>query len=119
MDFCYLCEKNVNIYKGRKIMYGSYAQLERYKSRKVIRAVEYGRCSSDEQKKNGYTIGDQLDLIDEFSADNELVSVGEYVDEGISATLEISKRKALAELIEDAKAGKFDIVVFNHNISKV
>ena len=34
------------------------------------------------------------------------------MDEGISATLEISKRKALAQLIEDAKAGKFDIVVF-------
>jgi len=35
-----------------------------------------------------------------------------YVDEGISATLEISKRKALAQLIADAKAGKFDIVIF-------
>jgi DNA invertase Pin-like site-specific DNA recombinase len=38
--------------------------------------------------------------------------VEEYVDEGISATLEISKRKDLARLIEDAKSGKFDIVVF-------
>ena len=94
-------------------MYGSYKQLLRYRERnRVIRIAKYVRCSSDEQKKNGYTIGDQLDLIDEFSSDNELVSVGEYIDEGISATLEISKRKALAELIEDAKAGKFDIVVF-------
>jgi DNA invertase Pin-like site-specific DNA recombinase len=78
----------------------------------VVRIAKYVRCSSDEQKKNGYTIGDQLGLIDEFADDNELVSVAEYVDEGISATLEISKRKALAQLIEDAKAGKFDIVVF-------
>ena len=94
-------------------MYGSYKQLLRYQERnRVIRIAKYARCSSDEQKKNGYTISDQLDLIDEFSTDNELVSVAEYVDEGISATLEISKRKALAELIEDAKAGKFDIVVF-------
>ena len=94
-------------------MYGSYKQLLRYQERnRVIRIAKYVRCSSDEQKKNGYTIGDQLDLIDEFAADNELVSVGEYVDEGISATLEISKRKDLARLIEDAKAGKFDIVVF-------
>ncbi|MBR2388205.1 MAG: recombinase family protein [Clostridia bacterium] len=69
------------------------------------------RCSSDEQKKNGYTIGDQLDLIDEFATENELVSVGEYVDEGVSATLEISKRKALAQMIEDAKAGKIDVIV--------
>ena len=94
-------------------MYGSYKQLLRYQERnRVIRIAKSARCSSDEQKKTGYTIGDQLELIDEFAADNELVSVGEYVDEGISATLEISKRKALAELIEDAKAGKFDIVVF-------
>ena len=94
-------------------MYGSYKQLLRYQERnRVIRIAKYARCSSDEQKKNGYTIGDQLDLIDEFATENELVSVEEYVDEGISATLEISKRKALAQLIEDAKAGKFDIVVF-------
>ena len=94
-------------------MYGSYKQLLRYQDTgRVIRIAKYARCSSDEQKKNGYTIGDQLDLIDEFATENELVSVGEYVDEGISATLEISKRKDLARLIEDAKAGKFDIVIF-------
>lgn len=94
-------------------MYGSYKQLLRYQERnRVIRIAKYARCSSDEQKKNGYTIGDQLDLIDEFAAENELVSVGEYIDEGVSATLEISKRKDLSRLIADAKAGKFDIVVF-------
>ncbi len=93
-------------------MYGSYAQLERYKSRKVIRAVEYGRCSSDEQKKNGYTISDQIDLMDSFCEEYKLAVVERYIDEGISATLEISKRKDLARLIEDAKQGKFDIVVF-------
>lgn len=104
--------QRINI-KESEEMYGSYKQLLRYQERnRVIRIAKYARCSSDEQKKNGYTIGDQLDLIDEFSAENELVSVGEYVDEGISATLEISKRKALAQLIADAKAGKFDIVVF-------
>lgn len=94
-------------------MYGSYKQLLRYQETgRVIRIAKYARCSSDEQKKNGYTIGDQLDLIDEFAAEYELVSVGEYVDEGISATLEISKRKDLARMIEDAKAGKIDIIVF-------
>lgn len=93
-------------------MYGSYNQLLRYQERnRVIRIAKYARCSSDEQKKNGYTISDQLSLLDEFAADYELVSVGEYVDEGVSATLEISKRKALAQMIDDAMAGKFDIIV--------
>ena len=94
-------------------MYGSYKQLLRYQEgNRAIRIAKYARCSSDEQKKNGYTIGDQLDLLGDFANDYQLVSVGEYVDEGISATLEIDKRKALAQLIKDAKAGRFDIVVF-------
>jgi DNA invertase Pin-like site-specific DNA recombinase len=93
-------------------MYGSYNQLLRYQeSNRVIRIAKYARCSSDEQKKNGYTISDQLELMDEFSAEYQLVSVGEYVDEGVSATLEISKRKDLSRMIEDAKAGKFDVIL--------
>lgn len=90
-----------------------YKQLERYRVlNRPIRTAKYGRCSSDEQKKNGYTISDQLDLMDDFCVEWELVGAGEYIDEGISATLEISKRKALKQLIKDAKAGKFDIVIF-------
>lgn len=90
-----------------------YKQLERYMEEKGrVRMAKYCRCSSDEQKKNGYTISDQLDFIEIFARENDLIVVDEYVDEGISATLEISKRKALAQLIADAKAGKFDVVVF-------
>lgn len=93
-------------------MYGSYNQLLRYQETgRVIRIAKYVRCSSDEQKKNGYTISDQLSLIDDFAKDYDLVTVDEYVDEGVSATLEISKRKDLARMIEDAKAGKFDVIV--------
>ena len=94
-------------------MYNSYKQIDRYRQdNRIIRAAKYGRCSSDEQKKNGYTISDQIDLLNEFCNEYELAGAGEYIDEGISATLEISKRKALAQLIKDAKAGKFDIVIF-------
>jgi len=90
-----------------------YKQLERYRQEgKPIRMAKYVRCSSDEQKKNGYTINDQLDLLEEFGQEYELIGAGEYIDEGISATLEINKRKALAQLIKDAKAGKFEIVIF-------
>lgn len=90
-----------------------YKQLNRYREAKGrVRIAKYSRCSSDEQKKNGFTVKDQLDLIEEFSKEYELIIAGEYVDEGISATLEIDKRKALSQLIKDAKSGKFDIVVF-------
>lgn len=90
-----------------------YKQLERYRKEKGrVLIAKYARCSSDEQKKNGYTITDQLDYIDVFARENGLIVVDEYVDEGISATLEISKRKALARLIEDAKTGKYNAIVF-------
>jgi len=99
--------------KGDGFMYIVYKQLEKYRTeKKVVRVAKYGRCSSDEQKKNGYTISDQLSLMDDFCNEYELAGAGNYIDEGISATLEISKRKALAQLIKDAKAGKFDIVIF-------
>lgn len=90
-----------------------YKQIERYRKKNGrVKAVIYGRCSTDEQGKNGYTVQDQLDFGYIFAQENDLIIVGEYVDEGISATLEIDKRKALAQLIEDAKDGKFDIVIF-------
>lgn len=90
-----------------------YKQLQRYRAEKGrVRIAKYSRCSSDEQKKNGYTVKDQLDYIEIFARENDLIVIDEYVDEGISATLEINKRKALAHLIQDAKEGKFDIVVF-------
>ena len=90
-----------------------YKQLKRYREQKGrVRIAKYARCSSDEQKKNGYTVKDQLDYIEIFSKENDLVVVDEYVDEGMSATLEISKRKDLARMIQDAQEGKFDIVVF-------
>lgn len=89
-----------------------YKQIERYrKKNERVRIAKYGRCSTDEQGKNGYTIKDQLDYIEMFAQENDLIVTEEYVDEGISATLEIDKRKALAQLIQDAKAGKFDIVI--------
>ena len=83
----------------------TYKQLS---GKSNLRAVDYSRCSSDEQKKNGYTIADQVSLNHDFIQEQNLIHVGSYVDEGISATLEIKKRKDLAKLIEDAEAGQFD-----------
>lgn len=90
-----------------------YKQLERIREAKGrVRAFLYARCSSDEQKKNGYTVGDQLAFARLFCKENDIIIAGEYVDEGISATLEIKKRKDLANLINDSKSGEADIVIF-------
>ena len=90
-----------------------YKQIERIRETKGrVRAFLYARCSSDEQKKNGYTVKDQLEFGRLFCKENDIILVGEYVDEGISATLEIKKRKDLANLISDAESGEADLVVF-------
>lgn len=89
-----------------------YNQIERIRQEKGrVRAVLFARCSTDEQGKNGYTITDQVEYGRYFCQENDIILVGEYVDEGISATLEINKRPALAQLIKDAKAGNWDIVI--------
>lgn len=93
-----------------------YKQIERIRKEKGrVKAVLYARCSSDEQRKNGYTIPDQLAYGRHFCRENDIIIVDEYVDEGISATLEIKKRKDLAKMIRDAKSEAhedFDIVIF-------
>ena len=91
-------------------MYKQIDQIRDTKGR--VRAFLYARCSSDEQKKNGYTVTDQLEFGRLFCKENDIILVGEYVDEGISATLEIKKRKDLANLISDAESGGADIVIF-------
>jgi predicted site-specific integrase-resolvase len=103
-----LCNIEYNRWGMKKL----YKQIERYRRKNGrVKIAKYARVSSEDQAKNGYSSQDQLDFIEMFARDNDLIVAEEYVDEGISATLEIDKRKALAQLIEDAKAGKFDIVV--------
>ena len=80
-----------------------YKQLERYLEEKGrVRMAKYCRCSSDEQKKNGYTIKDQLDYIEIFARENELIVVDEYVDEGISGG-STKKRDDFNRMIRDEK----------------
>lgn len=102
-----------NIDYSRWGMRNLYKQIERYRKANNgrVRIAKYARVSSEDQAKNGYSAQDQLDFIEMFAQENDLIVAEEYVDEGISATLEIDKRKALAQLIEDAKDRKFDVVV--------
>ena len=60
-------------------IYSGYSQLNRYREAKGrVRIALYVRCSSDEQKKSGYTIKDQLDYGYLFAKENELIVVDEY-----------------------------------------
>lgn len=79
---------------------------------KVLRVCIYCRVSTEEQALHGFSMAAQEDALVEYAKANGLKVVGIYRDEGNSARKPILKRKVVLELLEDAKAGKFDRILF-------
>lgn len=78
------------------------------KRRKII--AVYCRVSTDEQAEFGYSIDEQKRLLEEWCKANDYIIYKCYSDRGISGK-NIKDRPALKELLSDAKAGKFDMVI--------
>lgn len=78
------------------------------KRRKII--AIYCRVSTEEQSENGYSIDEQERLLEEWCKKMGYVIYKCYSDRGISGK-NIKDRPALKELLSDAKAGKFDMVI--------
>lgn len=78
------------------------------KRRKLI--AIYCRVSTEEQSENGYNIDEQERLLEEWCKKMGYVIYKCYSDRGISGK-NIKDRPALKELLSDAKAGKFDMVI--------
>ncbi|NGT94635.1 recombinase family protein [Clostridium perfringens] len=70
----------------------------------------YCRVSTEEQSENGYSIDEQERLLEEWCKKMGYVIYKCYSDRGISGK-NIKDRPALKELLSDAKAGKFDMVI--------
>ena len=66
--------------------------------------------STDEQAEFGYSIDEQKRLLEEWCKANDYIIYKCYSDRGISGK-NIKDRPALKELLSDAKAGKFDMVI--------
>ena len=79
---------------------------------KVIRTAAYVRVSSDEQAKHGFSIEAQKDGLERYAEKHGYRIVEWYIDEGKSARGKTSKRKEYLRLIEDAKQGKFEMIIF-------
>lgn len=74
---------------------------------KPLRAVAIIRMSTDMQRASPDR---QRSLFAEYCARWGLQAVGEYLDEGVSAThTDLAKRAGLMALVEDARAGRFDL----------
>lgn len=79
---------------------------------KVIRTAAYVRVSSDEQAKHGFSIEAQKDGLERYAEKHGYRIVEWYIDEGKSARGKTTKRKEYLRLIEDAKRGKFEMIIF-------
>jgi len=76
-----------------------------------MRAAFYARVSSEEQTE-GYSIDAQRRAFETLVESKSWTRSGEYVDEGKSARSDnINKRPAFQQMIADALAGKFDVLV--------
>jgi site-specific DNA recombinase len=75
------------------------------------RVVLYLRVSTDRQAREGYSLEAQEYNLRKWCEARGYVIVGVYRDEGISAK-DVQHRPALLQLLDDAKTGDFDLVLF-------
>lgn len=78
----------------------------------VERIACYIRVSSQEQKLHGLSLPAQRDKLQLYCEEHGLKIVGWYEDEGISGRKLIRRRPALQRMLNDAKANKFDRIIF-------
>lgn len=78
----------------------------------VTRVALYVRVSTDEQVKEGYSIEAQKASLAAFAKKNGYKVVDYYVDEGYTARKRFDKRKEFVRMLDDAKAGRFDLILF-------
>ena len=78
---------------------------------RAMKAAVYTRVSTEEQRER-QTIQTQRQFAEQYCKLHEIPVAGVYSDDGVTGTLPLSKRPAGIKLLEDAKASKFDTVLF-------
>ena len=76
------------------------------------RVACYVRVSTDEQKKHGLSVDNQISALEAFCKEKGYIVQGIYNDAGISARKSYRKRPALLQLLEDCKKGQIDLIIF-------
>lgn len=77
-----------------------------------MKVAGYIRVSSVEQAVSGLSLPAQRELIESWCKEHNHELVGIYADEGVSASKELHKRKALLSMLEDVEKGKVELIVF-------
>lgn len=79
--------------------------------KETLRAVDYDRVSTEEQAHAGYSLSAQKENNLKFIESQSWLHVGSY-EEDDGASAKNLNRPAMKRLLKDAKAKKFDVVVF-------
>lgn len=79
---------------------------------KLISTAAYVRVSSEEQAKHGFSIEAQKEGLKAYALKKGYKIVEWYIDEGKSARSKTAQRKEYQRLIQDAKQGKFEMIIF-------
>lgn len=77
---------------------------------KKLRVAKYKRVSKKEQAIKGFSLQAQDEVLNEHIEKNGYILVGDYADEGISAST--LNRPDLQRLLDDVRAGKIDLIIF-------
>ena len=93
--------------KNQRPIGSSWTYLDRNRSR---RAVFYGRVSTEHEAQLSALENQMQWYDDQVKYHPNWTIVGKYIDEGITGT-QAKKRPAFLEMLEDARAGKFDLIV--------
>ena len=75
-----------------------------------IRVVAYARVSTETERQQGSFESQKSYYYEKISNNPDWIFKGIYADEGISGT-SLKHREAFAEMIEDCKAGKIDLIL--------
>lgn len=75
-----------------------------------LRVAKYKRVSKKEQAIRGFSLQAQDEVLNEYIKAKDCILVGDYADEGITAST--LNRPALQQLLDDVRAGKIDLIIF-------
>lgn len=80
--------------------------------KKIEPVAAYIRVSTTEQKLHGLSLDAQKMKLTQYAKKHDMKIVEWYMDEGVSGRKLIRKRPELQRLINDAKKGNFDRIIF-------
>lgn len=83
------------------------------------KVIAYARLSRDEDKKNYGSIETQINMINDFAKQNNLVVEKKYIDDDVSGYLPIQKRPAFNELYNFVKEEKIKPIVLTKDWSRL